>query len=147
MRMSVHDNLAEYNSRWMEQNEIYHKAAKRFGLSDSVFWIMYFLQEAGGTLGQREICAAMCVPKQTTNSALKKLESDGLISMSESASRRCKDVSLTDAGREMAERTAGRIIAAECRTMGELSAEEQEEFLRILNKYNKILSKRIGEIK
>ena len=145
--MSVHDNLAEYNARWMEQNEIYRKAAKRFGLSESVFWIMYFLQEAGGTLGQREICAAMCIPKQTTNSALKKLESDGLISMSESISRRRKDVSLTDAGREMAERTAGRIIAAEHCTMGELSAEEQEEFLRLLNKYNKILSKRIGEIK
>lgn len=145
--MSVHDNLAEFNARWMEQNEIYRKAAKRFGLSESVFWILYFLQEAGGTLGQREICAAMCLPKQTTNSALKKLEADGLICMSESTSKRCKDVSLTDAGRTVAERVAGRIIDAEHRTMGELSTEEQEQFLRLFNKYNKILSKRIGEIK
>lgn len=145
--MAVHDNLAEFNARWMEQNEIYRKAAKRFGLSESVFWILYFLQEAGGTLGQREICAAMCLPKQTTNSALKKLESDGMISMSESASRRCKDVSLTDSGREVAERTVEKIISTEHRAMDELSQEEQEQFLQLFNKYNKILSKRIGEVK
>lgn len=145
--MSNTDKLAEFNARWMEQNEIYRKAAKRFGLSESAFWILYFLQESGGTLGQREICAAMCLPKQTTNSALKKLESDGFIIMTESSSRRCKDVSLTEAGHRCADITAGRVIAAEHLAMSGLTDEEQEQFIELFSKYNKLLNKRIGDIK
>ena len=108
--MKYTDKMAEFNSLWMEQNEIYRRAAKNFGISESVFWILYSLTEAGGTLRQSVISAMTCLPKQTTNSALKKLESDGMITM-------------------------------------ELSPEEQELLIKILNKYNKQLSKIIGELK
>ncbi len=141
------DNLAIFNMLWKEQNEIYRKASKRFGMSESVFWILYALLEAGGTMGQREISAAICMPKQTTNTALKKLETEGMITMSESSSRRCKDVSLTEKGRSAAELTAGRVIAAEHTALDKLSEKEQEQFLGTFSKYNKILNKTIGELK
>lgn len=67
--------------------------------------------------------------------------------MCESTSRRCKDVTLTEKGREAAERTAARIIIAEHAAMEELSQEEQELLIKILNKYNKQLSKIIGGLK
>ncbi len=70
-----------------------------------------------------------------------------MITMCESTSRRCKDVTLTEKGREAAERTAARIIIAEHSAMEELSPEEQELLIKILNKYNKQLSKIIGELK
>lgn len=145
--MKYTDKMAEFNSLWLEQNEIYRRAAKNFGISESVFWILYSLTEAGGTLRQSAISAIICQSKQTTNSALKKLESDGMITMCESTSRRCKDVTLTEKGREAAERTAARIIIAEHAAMEELSPEEQELLIKILNKYNKQLSKKIGELK
>ena len=138
--------LAEFNSQYKAQNDVYRNLAKRFGISESVFWILYFLSFNGGTMPQKDICTAMYLPKQTTNSALKKLESAGVISMSRSKSR-CKDVSLTPEGKEIAERTVDRALAAELRTMEELTEEEQREFLRIFNKYNNKLSKRFGEIK
>lgn len=121
--MKYTDKMAEFNSLWMEQNEIYRRAAKNFGISESVFWILYSLTEAGGTLRQSVISAMTCLPKQTTNSALKKLEPTE-ITMCESTSRRCKDVTLTEKGREAAERTAARIIIAEHSAMEELSPEE-----------------------
>lgn len=141
------DNLAIFNTLWKEQNEIYRKASKRFGMSESVFWILYSLLEAGGTMGQREINAAICMPKQTTNTALKKLEIEGMITMTESSSRRCKDVSLTEKGQNAAELTAGRVITAEHTALGKLSEDEQKQFLETFRRYNKILNKTIGEIK
>lgn len=55
--MKYTDKMAEFNSLWMEQNEIYRRAAKNFGISESVFWILYSLTEAGGTLRQSVISA------------------------------------------------------------------------------------------
>lgn len=138
--------MAAFNTMWHEQNEIYRKTAKRFGLSESVFWILYSLTEAGGTLGQSEICAEICQPKQTTSSALKSLERNGIVTMSEAGGRR-KSVTLTQKGQTLAEQTARKIIEAENTAMEELSAEEQKLFLELFNKYNKLLSKKIGDIK
>lgn len=141
------DTMAEFNALWFEQNEIYRKAAKDFGISESVLWILYSILDAGGMMRQSEISAVIIQPRQTTNSALKKMEKDGLITMCESTSRRCKDVSLTKRGREIAERSARKVISAEHEAMNELTPEEQAQMLSLLRKYNSKLSERLGETK
>ena len=70
--------LSRLNNLFKENDEIYRNAAKRVGLPDCAFWIFYILREdsikkEGNILTQSEICSTMYLPKQTVNSAMKKL--------------------------------------------------------------------------
>ena len=42
--------IRRYNSLYKANNEIYHRLARHFGLSDTAFWILYTLREQGGFL-------------------------------------------------------------------------------------------------
>ena len=83
-------------------NIIYHRLARHYRLSDSVFWVLYLLGEARGPMTQTKLCSALFLSKQTVNSALKKLESRGYLRMeSMSGDRRNKLLSLTARGEEL----------------------------------------------
>ena len=69
--------LKEYNHIYKEANEIYHEAARRLHLSDSAFEIFYALFDMGDNCLQRDICKSSCLPKQTINSSIRKLQADG----------------------------------------------------------------------
>lgn len=131
--------LAQYNSIFKESDQIYRTAAKSFGLSDCAFWILYSLREASTPLTQSDICNQIYLPKQTVNSALKKLEADGIIVMEEMTDRSSKRLALTQKGQTLAARTADRVLAAEHDAFLGLSAQEQEEFIRLFRKYTDIL--------
>lgn len=135
--------MEEYNALWKEQNEIYSAAAKRFGLSDSAMWILYFLRLSGGSCSQKEICSAMCQPKQTANSTVKQLESRGMVELSCGDDRRCRLVKLTPEGERLAQQTSDRVITAERGAMGDFTPAEQRQFIELLRKYNRNLRERL----
>lgn len=137
--------LSKLNSLFKENDEIYRNAAKNLGLPDCTFWILYTLRETtlrkeGHILTQSEICSAMFLPKQTVNSAMKKLEKDGYIQLLNANSRRSKQVSLTQKGLELAQKTVDRVITLETDALAALSPDEKENFLRLYNKYNALLT-------
>lgn len=70
--------IREFNEADKEMNIIYHRLARHYRLSDSVFWVLYLLGEARGPMTQTKLCSALFLSKQTVNSALKKLESRGI---------------------------------------------------------------------
>ncbi len=141
------EHLLEYNGLYKENDELYRNVAKGVGLSDCAFWILYFLRERGEGLGcgltQSGICSAIYAPKQTVNSSLKKLEEDGAIELAEGADRRSKLVRLTQKGTILAGRTVDRVLAAEQRAMGGMTAEEQTAFLGLFRRYTDLLKKEI----
>ncbi|MDE5740991.1 MAG: winged helix-turn-helix transcriptional regulator [Oscillospiraceae bacterium] len=130
--------LWEYNTIFKENDEIYRNAASDLGLSDCTMWILYALR-ADGTVTQKDICGAIYYPKQTVNSALKKLESDGCIVLSEMEDRRSKQISLTPKGVKLSEKTADRVIEAELAALSGLTDAEWETFIGIFRKYTKLL--------
>lgn len=71
-------NLREYNRIYKEVNDIYRDAASKFGLSNSVFDILYTICEVGEGCLQKDVCDATFIPKQTgksfQNFKLKKLD-------------------------------------------------------------------------
>lgn len=140
------ENLSAYNGLYKENDELYRNAAKAVGLSDCAFWILYYLREHEGELTQRDICFAIYAPKQTVNSSLKKLEEDGMIDLTEGADRRSKLVRLTKKGTVLASETVDRVLAAELRALGEMTAEEQMLFLGLFRKYTDLLKKELKEI-
>lgn len=51
-------NLREYNRIYKEVNDIYRDAASKFGLSNSVFDILYTICEVGEGCLQKDVCDA-----------------------------------------------------------------------------------------
>lgn len=142
----IDEAVAEYNNLWKEQNEIYSAAARRFGLSDSAMWILYFLRLSCGRCSQKEISSLMAQPKQTTNSAIKQLERDGYVTLHCGSDRRCRLVELTSKGVQLAVSTSDHVIAAERAAWGDFSAEEQRMLISLLKKYNERLNARMEDM-
>ena len=138
--------LNEYNDLFKENDEIYRAAAKRLGLPDCAFWILYTLRESSAPLTQSEICSALYQPKQTVNSALKHLEAEGYLRLSSGSDRRSKQVRLTERGLALAENTIDRVLAAECSAMLDMSEEEQAAFISLLRKYTESLKARMDAL-
>lgn len=118
--------IREFNEADKEMNIIYHRLARHYRLSDSVFWVLYLLGEARGPMTQTKLCSALFLSKQTVNTALKKLESRGYLRMeSMSGDRRNKLLSLTARGEELLR------LAVE----PTLSMEERRTFLDLSHRY------------
>lgn len=139
--------LFEYNGIVKENNEIYRQVAKMFGMSDGVFWILYILREQNRPLSQREVCQFLFEPKQTINSAIKKLEADGYISLSHTTDQRSKYMSLTAQGKALCAKSVDLIIDIEQQTFACLSTREQDLFLQIFRKYTDCLHQKIQGLK
>lgn len=74
-------HLTRYNQLWMELDDLYGNYAKYCGLSDCPFWIFYTLYESKETYTQKDLSEKLSLSRQTVNSALKSLESGGLIQL------------------------------------------------------------------
>ncbi len=138
---SINQHLFEYNGIVKETDKLYRDVARNLGLSDSAFWILYALREATGTLTQTDIVTASCLPAQTVNSALKKLESEGIVTLRATNDRRKKQLSLTPAGEALAARTVDRVLELENAAVESRSVQEQQRFLGLFRKYTDALSR------
>lgn len=89
-------DMRRFNHLLQETDAVYHDMAQHWGLSDSVMGVLYTLCDAGGRCSVREVCRLGGMSKQTVNSALRRMEREGLIYLE--AAGRGKDVCLTEAG-------------------------------------------------
>lgn len=97
--MTFSQFITAYNALIKEDNSLYHALAKGFGLSDTAFWILYLLEESDHPVTQAELCAVLCLSKQTVNSALKGLSDSGYIRLeAPHGKNRGKRLTLTDLG-------------------------------------------------
>lgn len=135
--------LWEYNTIFKESDALYRRAAKVLGISECAFWILYTIRTEEKAVTQKDICGMLYHPKQTVNSALKKLESEGYIVLSERDSRRSKSLELTAAGEVLAEKTADRVIEAELEAFSGLTPEERDSFIKIFGKYTDLLKNKL----
>ena len=120
---------------------LYRRAAAAFGLGGCQMWILYYLAGEPDGLTQRDIARRMAFPKQTVNSAVAKMQGDGLVALeSAEGSRKEKSVRLTDAGRALAERTSQRLLDAEIRATGKLGVAKMREYNRIRSEYLGLLT-------
>lgn len=115
-------------------DQIYHKAALKLGLSDSAMSVLYTICGEGKPCPLSLICRLSGTGKQTVNSALRKLENDGIIKL-EAVDGKQKSAALTDKGREFAENTVARVIAAENRIFEAWTEKEREEYISLTQRY------------
>lgn len=143
--MKTMEQLLEYNEIMKENDEIYRHLAKTFGLSECTFWILYCLRTTSA-LTQSELCRLLYEPKQTVNSALKKLETEGFLTLTPGSDRHSKIIELTEKGSVLAGKTADKVIFAEEHAILSLEKSEQTLFLQLFHKYTDALKIQIKEI-
>ena len=137
--------IREFNEADKEMNIIYHRLARHYRLSDSVFWVLYLLGEARGPMTQTKLCSALFLSKQTVNSALKKLESEGYITLTP-AGAHTKNISLTKCGTKLCEQTVDKVIEAECAALGNMTDEESENMTALMKLYSVLLKNQTAKI-
>lgn len=143
--MNQNDLFLEYNNIAKKYERIYSNMAKIFKLSDCTLWILYTLRTNEEKITQSEICNYSHQPKQTVNTALKKMESDGYIKLCYGSDHKSKQIEFTKKGIELCENTVDKIIAAECDTLLCLPEEELKAFLKLFRKYTKLLQQNMNK--
>ena len=73
--------LERFNRSWKGIDRVYHEIARRSGLSDCAFWILYALRDAGTDMPQNELSQVWLYSRQTVSSTLRQLEERGLINV------------------------------------------------------------------
>ena len=139
--------LEEENRRYNETNLLYHVTAAQFGLSDTVFWVLYSLYSDDKPQTQAQMSAGWCLPKQTLNSAVAAMVKKGLVELCPgNGAHSGKIVTLTDEGRALAARTVEPVITAEQQAMTRQGLAEVEQNCRLTQRYLECLRQEFEKI-
>lgn len=145
--MDIREVIFRIEHERKEQNAIYHSAAAKFGLTDTALWVLYCISGPLEDQTQQDLCRRGCYAKQTINTAITGLAGDGTVELIPiPGTRNHKKIHLTPKGRELADRTARKLKAAEENAYGRLSEEELSAYLEIAAKLNGYLREETGKL-
>ena len=137
--------LKEYNHIYKEANDIYHEIARKLQLSDSALDTFYTIFEMGDNCLQRDICKASCMPKQTVNSSIRKLQTDGYLTLSPGKGR-SMHIHLTPSGQKLIQEKLVPLIRIENDAFEDMTVEECEQLIHLNAKYNQTLRSRLSNL-
>lgn len=134
MEQQITNDFREYNFLFCEVPELYHEAAGKAGLSDSVMNILFTLCVFGKDCTQSNISRLTGLPRQTIHSAIRKLEEDGILYLEE-VSRKVKTIHLTEKGQALLSDKVEPIVRAEQAVMEGWSAEDRKALITLTRRY------------
>ena len=146
MPIRISKEMKRYNYLVGEIDAVYHEASLKLGLSDSAMKILYALCDAGEGCLLQEVCFYTGLSKQTINSALRKLEEEGILYL-EPYNAKSKKVFLTEKGRKLTEKTAYRIIQAENEIFESWKKDDVEQYLDLTENYLLSLKRKVQDMK
>lgn len=118
-----------------ENIRLSHEYQLKHNISDTAFWILYTLHDADEKMTQTEICNCLYAPRQSGNTALKKLEQDGIVKKEAvPGNLKSKYIVLTEKGQELAERIVAPMKKAEYETFAAFSEEELRIYVAVMQK-------------
>lgn len=123
----------------------YHEVANKFGLSDEEFDILYILVQSEDFIPQKRIYQETGKRRSTVNSAIKKLEREGVLEL-KAIDGRSTQVRLTDKGRKLAYDTVVKVIEIENKIYDGWSKEEGETLLRLNREFLEQFTEEVGKI-
>lgn len=145
MEKSNHEKIHKVNCLSNDLEAVYHQAALKFGMSDSVMFILYMIYYKGDHCLLYDICKETGISKQTINSAIRKLEADEILYL-EQYKGKAKQVCLTEKGKEYINRTVARLYKAECDVLDAWTEEEFVMYLKLMEKYKTSLSAQLEKL-
>lgn len=135
----------EYTYLAGEINALYHEAAVKMGISDSVQNILYVLCEKDGKCLQSEVSKLTGISRQTINSAVRKLEKDEIIYLEQGKGRNTI-LCLTEKGKGFASEKIYPLYEVENKIWNDWTPEEQERYLTLTRKYRDGLKKYLKDL-
>lgn len=126
--------MKRYNYLIGEMEAVYHEMSLKTGLSDSAMKILYMVCDKDGRCPLQNIVRYYGMSKQTVNSAIRKLEAEGILYL-EPAGAKNKNVCLTEEGSRLAFRTAGRVIKAENDIFKSWPEEDVQKYLELTERF------------
>lgn len=142
---AVSKEIKRYNHLLGEIEAVYHDISFRMGISDSVSKILYTICNMGEHCPLSLICRQTGMSKQTVNSAIRRLEEQGIVRLT-AVDGKSKDVCLTDAGKDLARRTAQRIIEMENDILSSWPQEDVQRYLALTERFLQDLEYRAKDL-
>ncbi len=139
------EKMRKFNALSSEINAMYHDAAVRLGISDSVFNILYFVCENDDRCSQSRIYKESGISRKTINSAIHKLKRDGIISL-ERGKGGTTTVCLTELGKIYAHGKIDPVYRIENAIFDGWTDDEQEEILRLNAMYRDSFRKKMEDL-
>jgi len=139
------DYISKINFITSEIDGLYHQASVKLGLNDSTSRILYTLMKHSGSCLLSDIYKQSGIGKQTVNSALRKLEEDGIVCL-EQFDGRSKKVKFTDKGKRYADDTITKLINAETKAYEQWSKSEITQYLELSRKFLQTFCEEVKKI-
>ena len=132
--------MVEINQLCNEIDGIYHEIAQSYGLSDSVYWILYILYSSETPVSQTELCSNWYYSKQTVNSSIAAMRKKDWIALEVvPGTRNRKNIVLTDLGRAFCDKVIKETQEIEETAFSRMKEEEREQFIALFRTNNQYL--------
>lgn len=142
--MNIESYIEQIEQQQKEQDAIYHNLAVRYGMSDTVMWVLYMISSPEVAYTQQELCRQCFFPKQTINSAITNLVRNGYVELETiPGTRNHKKIILTSKGRELAANTTDVLQEAERRAYAKFTEAELNAYLEMTAKLTVYLREEI----
>lgn len=140
--------LRDFNKIWKEQDDLWREVAKKSNLPETSFWILYILvTEENPDMTQALLCDHWHITRQTCNSAIKRLEHEGLLALNtRKGAGNVKYLTLTDQGHKLADEIIMPLIKADIESFRSFTEEERRLILSLTERQLKYLKKETKHI-
>lgn len=144
--------ISSYNSAltqaYKRGDDLYHRYAVHFGLSDPAVWILYALYgDTEKTYTQNDFASMWFYPKQTVNYTVGVLVKRGLVTLSQQAKAgNSKAVRLTDEGISFCKEKIFPLLCAEESSFSRLTEQEKTLLLSLTEKQIGYFEEEINKI-
>ena len=128
----------DFTEMYYEQMSIYQDIARKLGMPDSAFYILYALWYRG-RVSQAQLSSESGLSRQTINSSVMRLKEQGIVTTE--LEGRTSFVELTEAGRRYAEERIAPVVKMEQMAMDEFGAGNMDTLLGLMDDFIKILRK------
>lgn len=145
MKYNSTDEMKRFNHLHGEIEATYHDASLKFGVADSVLKILYTVCSFGDSFPLNDVCKNTGLSKQTVNSAIRKLEDDGIVRL-EAVNGKAKKVCLTEKGKLFADKTAFRLVEIENMIFDSWSFEDVLKYLELTERFLTSLKEEVGRL-
>lgn len=134
MRHEKREFAIRYNCMSSEINALYHELAVKTGVSDSVQSILYVVLAYGGQCLQSDVFRESGISRQTINSAIRRLEAEGIVTLEQGAGRNTV-LTLTEKGEAFCEEKIVPVFQIEDHILGSWTEEERGIYLDLIRRF------------
>ena len=145
MNKKIYDKVHLINHIISEMESLYHQVSLKMGISDSVSIVLYTIHVTEGICLLSNIYKKSGISKQTVNSAIRRLEDEGILYL-EQHTGRSKKIILTEMGNEYINKTVAKLYEAEVQAFESWTKEEINTYVNLMEKYKDCFREKINAL-